>query len=183
MSTGYLVKAGKEYIVQDTGSAVLDRTKIGRRGKQKGLLFSETASPASVCDATKLISENISLDELLGKGYRNSLTVLKRFDLISVDDELITLNSAAISKFGGFEEAIWTSAKNEPVIGVCMEHIKANPSISGADLGETISNQYQMDWTAGSSQRNGNSLRQWSQWVHDGISSSCIPEPPGRKKS
>lgn len=183
MSTGYLVKAGREYIVQDTGSAVLDRTKIGRRGKQKGLLFSATASPASVCDAIKLISENISLDELLGKGYRNSLTVLKRFDLISVNDELITLNRAAISKFGGFEEAIWTSAKNEPVIGVCMEHIKANPSISGADLGETISNQYQMDWTAGSSQRNGNSLRQWAQWIHDGISSSCIPEPPGRKKS
>jgi hypothetical protein len=182
MSVGYLVNVGGKFVVQDTGSPIMDRTKIGNRGKQKGFIFSATASPASVCDALKIISENDRLDDLVKNGYRNSLTVLKRFDLISIVENKVTLNIAAIDKFGGFNEAVWTSAKNEPVVGVCIDILQENSSISGPSLGEAISSKYEMCWTVGSAQRNGNSLRQWSLWVDEGIKSSNIPFPPGRKK-
>ncbi len=182
MSVGYLVNVGGKFVVQDTGSPIMDRTKIGNRGKQRGFVFSATASPASVCDALKVISGTDSLNDLVTSGYRNSLAVLKRFDLISTIEDRVTLNSAAIDKFGGFNEAVWTSAKNEPVIAICIDCIQENPSISGPALGKTISNKYEMGWTAGSAQRNGNSLKQWSLWINEGITTSNIPVPPGRKK-
>ena len=182
MSVGYLVNVGGKFVVQDTGSPIMDRTKIGNRGKQRGFVFSGTASPASVCDALNIISDNDCLNNLIENGYRNSLTVLKRFELISIVDEKVTLNRVAVEKFGGFNEAVWTAAKNEPVIGVCIGFIQEQPSISGPALGEEISNKYEMGWTIGSAKRNGNSLRQWSLWVSEGITASNIPVPPGRKK-
>ena len=182
MSVGYLVNVGGKFVVQDTGSPILDRTKIGNRGKQRGFIFSATASPASVCDALNIISDNDCLNNLINNGYRNSLSVLKRFELISIVEESVTLNRVAIDKFGGFNEAVWTAAKNEPVIGDCIDFIQESPSISGPDLGEAISNKYGMGWTTGSVQRNGNSLKQWSLWVNEGVNTSNIPAPPGRKK-
>jgi hypothetical protein len=182
MSVGYLVNVGGKFVVQDTGSPIMDRTKIGNRGKQKGYIFSATASPASVCDALEIISGTDCLNNLVIGGYRNSLTVLRRFDLISIVNDVVTLNRAAIDKFGGFNEAVWTSAKNEPVIIICIDLIQDSPSISGAALGEAISSEYEMGWTPGSLQRNGNSLRQWALWVNEGINTSSIPAPPGRKK-
>ncbi|EJL6475494.1 restriction endonuclease [Vibrio cholerae] len=182
MSVGYLVNVGEKFVVQDTGSPIMDRTKIGNRGKQKGFVFSATASPASVCDALEIITYTDCLNDLVVSGYRNSLTVLRRFDLISIVDDVVTLNRAAVDKFGGFEEAVWTSAKNEPVIAVCISYIQDNPSISASALGEAVSSKYEMRWTPGSLQRNGNSLRQWALWVNEGINTSSIPTPPGRKK-
>lgn len=182
MSVGYLVNVGGKFVVQDTGSPIMDLTKIGNKGKQKGVVFSATASPASVCDALKIASENNCLNDLVEAGYRNSLMVLKRFDLISVVEDVVTLNSAAIGKFGGFNEAVWTSAKNEPSISACIGFIQENRSISGPALGEKISSKYDMKWTPASAQRNGNSLRQWSFWISEGINTSTIPAPLGRKK-
>ncbi|MCT8861567.1 hypothetical protein, partial [Shewanella xiamenensis] len=102
--------------------------------------------------------------------------------ILTQGDDVVTLNRAAVDKFGGFEEAVWTSAKNEPVIAVCISYIQDNPSISASALGEAVSSKYEMRWTPGSLQRNGNSLRQWALWVNEGINTSSIPTPPGRKK-
>jgi hypothetical protein len=70
MSVGYLVNVGEKFVVQDTGSPIMDRTKIGNRGKQKGFVFSATASPASVCDALEIISDTDCLNDLVVSGYR-----------------------------------------------------------------------------------------------------------------
>jgi len=39
-----------------------------------------------------------------------------------------------------------------------------------------------LNWTEGSIQRNGGSLRQWSNWVKEGMVKSIIPNPPGCSK-
>lgn len=182
MSVGYLVNVGGKFVVQDTGSPIMDTTKIGNRGKQKGFIFSAMASPASVCDALKIISENNCPEKLAENGYQNSIRILKRFDLVSILKDKVKLNRAALDRFGGINEAVWTSALNEPVISVCIDLLQENPSILGHSLGEEISNKYEMNWTASSAQRNGNSLRKWALWIDEGIKGSTIPVPPGRKK-
>jgi len=182
MSTGHLVNVGGKYVVQDTGSPILDKAKIGNKGKQKGVVFTAAASPASVCEALSIVSKSGELEKLISKGYRNSLTVLKRFELVSVHENSVVLNTGAVDKFGGHDEAVWTSAKNEPVIGLCIEILQDRPKISTNELGELVSKQYQLSWTASSASRNGSGLKQWSLWIRNGIANSNIPEPPGREK-
>ncbi|VEN72738.1 Restriction endonuclease [Candidatus Desulfarcum epimagneticum] len=178
--TGYFLKSGENIIIQDSGSAITDIKNILKRGQKRGVVFSAAASPATVCETLDLIKNKVDEIFLVKNGYRNALTVLRRFDLVSKDDEGLILNILSIDKFGGHVESIWTSAKNEPVIVKCIEKLNHEPNISGFDLGHYISIVYEVNWTVATQKRNGNSLRQWSVWVKEGTTMSSIPTPPGR---
>jgi hypothetical protein len=180
--TGYFVRVGSQIVVQDLGAPIADRESYARKGKKRGVVFSAPASPATVCDALEAIESVNKLKVAISNGYRNSLTVLKRFELISIDEDIISINVPSIKKYGGYKEAVWTSAKNEPVIGKCIEKLNNEPSLSGYSLGEFVSKEYNNKWTKSSMQRNGNSLKQWSSWVKEGIATSVVPMPPGRIK-
>ncbi len=184
MVTGYLSKIGNKFLVQDSGASVVDTAELARRStRQRGVVFSAMASPASVCEALELIkSGNEKLSELITKGYRNSIFVLDRFDLIYKEGDSIKLNPGSVKKLGGTNSAIWSAAKNEPAIVKCIEKLNIDNSITGLELGNYVSAEYQMNWTDASRTRNGNSLKQWSTWVKEGMDSSLIPEPPGRAK-
>ena len=177
MSVGYLVGSGTRFTVQNSGSVVLNAKK--NRGSE---VFSAMASPASVCDALALIQGNDSLKNANSQGYRNSISVLKRFNLIDVDSLTGKLNLPAIEKFGGLNEAVWTSAKNEVAVRRSISKIQEMPDISGPALGSFISQEFDLGWTPGSMARTGNALRQWANWIIEGAMISNIPTPPGRKK-
>jgi hypothetical protein len=179
--TGYFVRSGNNVVVQDLGAPVVDVKSSTRKGKQRGVVFAANASPSAVCEALGLIENNCNFSHFVENGYRNALSVLKRFELVHIKEEIINTNTPSINKHGGNIEAIWTSAKNEPVISACIEHLYKNPEISGLELGEYISKYFNMNWTASSQLRSGRSLRQWSNWVKTGIELSLIPVPPGRK--
>lgn len=182
--TGFLSKIGNKFLVQDSGASIVDTTELARRSsRQRGVVFSAMASPASVCEALELVkSGNFKLTELIEKGYRNSVFVLDRFDLITKENNEVKPNSTSINKLGGSSAAIWSLAKNEPAIVKCISKLNQDPNITGMELGKYLSQEYQMNWTDASKSRNGNSLKQWSSWVKDGIDSSLVPEPPGRAK-
>jgi hypothetical protein len=99
-----------------------------------------------------------------------------------VNKNKVMVNNQSIKKYGGYKEAVWTAAKNEPVVVKCIEKVIQEPSISGPKLGAFVSSQYDMGWTPASEQRSGNSLKQWSVWIKEGIDQSLIPTPPGRSK-
>ena len=178
--TGYFLKSGNNIVVQDSGTAVTDIKNILKRGKRKGVVFSAAASPAIVCETLDLIKNRSDENFLIKNGYRNALSVLMRFKLVSKNDEGLILNIPSIDKYGGHIEAIWTSAKNEPVVVTCIEKLSHEPTISGLDLGQHISIMYEMNWAIASQKRYGNSLRQWSIWVKEGMTMPSIPSPPGR---
>ncbi len=182
LQTGYLVRTGTKMVVQDTGAPRYEIEKYGRKGKRKGALFSATASPASVCDLLTLIKEESKLKKLNESGYRNSIAVLNRFDLIFIKEEDVELNEISIKKYGGLNEAVWTSCKNEPTVNVCIDFLDSNSRLTGPELGQLVSDKYGLKWTTASMQRNGNSLKQWANWVQQGIVESKVPVPPGRSK-
>lgn len=177
MYAGFLSRAGDKTIVQDSGGPVLDRQELARRGKQRGKVFSVSASPYAVCEAIELIKKggvepkNIS---------RNALAVLKRFELVSIKGNKINLNNTSIDKYGGITEAIWSLAKNESSLARCIEILIKTPNITTKELAKQISDEFGLNWSEGSKTRNGGILKQWSGWVNEGIKTSTIPAPPGR---
>ena len=178
VSTGFLVPSGSKYTVQDIGGGAVELSKRSRVSE----VFSALASPYSACEALKLLQEGRTLRDIMSMGYRNSAYVLRRFNLITIIDNQAQLNSSAIAKFGGVNEAIWTSAKNEAAISECILALRGSPQATGYDLGELVSKRYSLSWTPASMTRSGNGLKQWSSWIIDGADNSSIPPPPGRQK-
>ncbi|WP_338628801.1 ATP-binding protein [Yersinia intermedia] len=182
--TGFLVRVGDNYVVQDIGSALIDidQPVSGRKGKRRGSVFPASTSPLTTCEALAHLSAGKSTQYLIEHGYRNAFSILRRFELISGHRSHIAINTQAIHKFGGIPEAIWTSVKNEPVISYCMDLINSNPRITAQELGQAVSDFHSLNWKAGSIRRNGNALKQWTTWVLDGIKLSSVPPALGRNK-
>ena len=176
--TGFLARAGQSIVVQDSGAPSADRQEIAKRGKQRGRVFSASVSPYATVEAIDtIIKSDANEASNIGK---NCLSVLKRFELITVKNNVITVNSNSIKKYGGTLESIWSIAKNERSLIKCIEILEINPSISVKELAEMISSEFGLNWSDGSKTRNGRALRQWSIWVKEGIETSSIPIPPGR---
>ncbi|MEN8146329.1 MAG: ATP-binding protein [Campylobacterota bacterium] len=174
---GFLVKTGKNVIVQDLGSPITDLDGLAKRGKQRGKVFSVSVSPYTVFEAIEILKNNrVDVKKL----NRNALFVLKRFELVSITNDIVSLNNQAVDKYGGTIEAIWSIAKNETSFIRCIEILKETPGISNRDLAEYISNEFKLDWSEGSKKRNGGILSQWSKWIKEGIEKTNISTPPGR---
>jgi len=175
--SGYLLRAGNDVVVQDTGSAIQDRAGLARRGKQRGNVFSVSVSPFAACTAINSIPYS---GIKIGAIKRNELSVLKRFELVIVKNDVVFPNTESVDKSGGHKEAIWAAAKNESSLLRCVELLQEDPDIQGKTMASKISNEYNLNWSEGSKTRNGGILKQWSQWVKEGMEMSDIPTPPGR---
>lgn len=175
--TGFLTRVGHKVVVQDLGAPALDVKGSFRRGRQRGRVFSVSVSPFATFETLEKIRSGVNYASLLG---RNAIVVLKRFELIVSNGDVIELNLESIAKHGGSLEAIWSLAKNDASLARCVEILNQHPDISHKNLAEKISHENMLDWSDGSLIRNGNILKQWSTWIKDGIDKSSIPFPPGR---
>ncbi|WP_210525928.1 restriction endonuclease [Pantoea ananatis] len=175
--SGFLLRAGDFLVVQDTGAPVLDRDGLARRGKQRGKVFSVSASPFATHSAFTNIPDTGKHIKFIG---RNELSVLKRFELVNIKNDFAFKNTESVLKSGGEKEAIWAAAKNEKSLLKCIEIMLGEPEISLRDLAGKISDEYNLTWSESSKKRNGGILKQWSTWIKEGIDSSTIPPPPGR---
>ncbi|WP_136679558.1 restriction endonuclease [Neptunomonas sp. XY-337] len=182
--TGFLVKTGAKYVVQDTGVPTSSSSALARRrkGKQKSVVFAPPVSPFIVQKAFSLLEQGDTYTSLEESGYRNALTVLKRFEMIIEVDGEFVINHALLQKHGGSTESIWTSTKNEQSMIKCIEKLSEEKLSSGTDYGKFISDEFNLDWSEGTMLRGGNSLKQWSAWIKEGIEQSKIPPLPGRSK-
>lgn len=177
---GFLVRAGQNVIVQDLGAPIADREGLARRGKQRGKVFLVSVSPYAAFEAIQAIGQGTIEVESI---RRNALAVQKRFELVSMNNNIVTLNNESIEKYGGALESIWSVAKNESSLIKCIELLNQSPNITTKELAEHISNEFNLTWSEGSKTRNGGILRQWSGWVKEGLETSNIPVPPGRSNT
>ncbi|WP_286300762.1 restriction endonuclease [Vibrio apostichopi] len=181
--TGFLVQTGQDYTIQDSAVAAVstEQFKVRHKGKQRSKVFSSTVSPHRAMQTFKAFQASGNFIELENQGHRNQLSVLKRFELIVLNDAgSYAINHALIDKHGGDVEALWIAAKNEPAVQKCIEYLSNDLSLNGAKVGELIANDFGLTWKEGSRKRGGNSIRQWSLWVKQGIEDSSIPSLPGR---
>lgn len=87
VQVGFLARSGPRFTVQDSGSVV---SMVSRRSRGSEV-FSAMASPASVCDAFNLLQQCDSVANANAQGYRNSIAVLKRFNLVEVENDAAKL--------------------------------------------------------------------------------------------
>lgn len=175
--SGYLLRAGNDLVVQDTGAALVDRDGLARRGKQRGKVFSGSVSPFATYTTLKGIpNSGVKIETI----KRNELSMLKRFELVTVKGDVVLPNSDSINKSGGIKEAIWAAAKNESSLIKCVNIFQDAPNTHASDIAAYISDEYGLNWSEGSKTRNGRVLKQWSLWVKEGIEKSEVPLPPGR---
>jgi len=184
VQTGFLAHKGSGWICRDLGK-VTPQNEAGRLaygGRGRGKLFTAPASVASVEEALKwlLKRKSIGRKEQLPDGFRNAFTILRRFQLIVLQDDIFVPNLATISKAGGPLESIWACAGLEDSIIEARKYIESNPSITGKDIGKYMNKKYYLSWRQGSEMRNGNGVKQWADWIIEGHKNANIPPAPGR---
>ncbi|MGR4016498.1 restriction endonuclease [Vibrio harveyi] len=178
---GLIEKAGNSWLYKDVGDVITERSKTERR-RRKNQVFSAPSSPAVTLEALNWLNNagKVQKDAKLPKGYRNALAVLKRFELICIEQGEYKINPDKLAKFSTFNEAIWMSANQESTLLDVVKLIETNESVSAADVGDFIADKYNLVWTDTSKIRNGGAIRQWSHWLYHGKINSEIPQCPGR---
>ncbi|MDV5035008.1 restriction endonuclease [Vibrio diabolicus] len=178
---GFIEVSGNGWVYRDQGDVVTERLKSERR-RRKSNIFTAPASPALVLETLNWLKENgdVAKEEEKPKGYRNALAVLKRFELVIIEKNSYMLALDRINKFSNFSEAIWISANSESILLEIVKLIESNNDISGKDIGNYLSDKYNLSWAEASRIRNGGSIRQWALWLYEGKVNSEIPKCPGR---
>lgn len=179
---GFLTPAGKDLVVQDLGSPMIERKKKSRRGRQTGGLFTAPTSPSNTCQLVEFLKIKNEVEQIKDAGLKNALSILLRFEIVSIIEAKVVLNNKVIEKYGGIKETVWGIAKNEKSIVKCLEILNLDSNVKGIDLGNQINVFFDLNWTQASMRRSGNALRQWSMWILEGIKKSDVPTPPGRSK-
>ena len=123
---------------------------------------------------------SVGKNETKPKGYRNALSVLKRFELIFVDGEEYFVDEEKVKKFSERREALWIGANTEEVLLDIVKLLESDNQLSGKDIGDFIAEKHSLTWTDASRVRNGGAIRQWALWLYEGRNSSEIPACPGR---
>lgn len=181
--TGFLVQTGQSFTVQDSAivAVSIEQFKVRHKGKEHSKVFAAAVSPYKTMQTFKIFKQEGNFAKLEKQGHRNPLSVLKRFELIVKNaDDKYSINNAFIDKHGGEVEALWIATKNELSVQKCLEYMSTDCTLSGAKIGELIAKDFSLNWKEGSMLRSGNSIRQWSLWVKQGIEESIIPALPGR---
>jgi hypothetical protein len=176
LQAGFLSKAGQKIVIQDSGVSISDARLSAGIGNRRGIVFSVSVSPLTAFETLERIIEG---ENQVNNFTRNSLALLKRFELVTIDEQSVILNRESISKFGGPLEAIWSIAKNESSLMMCIEIINVNSEISAVGLAQLIANEFALNWSDASLVRTGRVLMQWSTWIKEGIDNSKIPTLPG----
>ncbi|MCI5164566.1 MAG: restriction endonuclease [Candidatus Electrothrix sp. GM3_4] len=178
---GFIEVSGNGWVYRDQGNVVTERLKLERRHR-KSNIFTAPSSPALVSETLNWLREKGEIARKGGKpkGYQNALTVLRRFELVVIENNNYVLELDRLNKFSNYSEAIWISANSESILLEVVKLIESNSDISGKDIGNIIANKYEFSWSAASKLRYGGSIRQWAHWLHEGKITSEIPKCPGR---
>jgi hypothetical protein len=178
---GFIEPSGNGWLFRDQGDVVTERIK-SERNRRKSNIFTAPASPALALETLNwLIARgSVGKNETTPKGYRNALAVLKRFELIFVENDKYFVDEAKMQKFPDKKEAIWISANAEEVLLDVAKLLDSDNQLLGKDIGDFIAEKHALSWTDGSKVRNGGAIRQWALWLYQGRNSSEIPACPGR---
>ena len=178
---GFIEPSINGWIFKDQGDVVTERIQSERR-RRKSNLFTAPASPGLTLETLNWLIQkgSVGKNETKPKGYRNALSVLKRFELIFVDGEEYFVDEEKVKKFSERREALWIGANTEEVLLDIVKLLESDNQLSGKDIGDFIAEKHSLTWTDASRVRNGGAIRQWALWLYEGRNSSEIPACPGR---
>ena len=186
-AAGLIKSVANGWVREDRGDVLLSGFQdftIGGPRKTRGI-FIPKAPPAAVYEVYDWLrlAQPISLQAAKQAGYRNSMEVLIRLNLVRPDSDghYSTVNPSMTGT--PLIEAIWKAARNQPVIQEGLQFLDANPNAKGKALGRYINETHSEGWAIASEKRVGDGLRIWVRWIADGIRENGIPPlPKGRAR-
>ena len=178
---GFLHSSKASWVYKDQGDVVSERTKIERK-RRNGNVFTAPASPSLTLEVLNWIINKYSVGktEDKPKGYRNAISILSRFEIITSESDKYIIDMEKVSKFPDSKALLWFSANSEEVLLEVVKLIETNQYISGKEIGDYIANEHNMVWTEASKLRTGGAIKQWASWLYQGKFYSEIPEIPGK---
>ena len=182
---GLLVQQNSVWVCRDLGKVNpnIQARRRGARHNVRSSLFKAPASPKLVYESIFWLKEKQRLKRgnELPKGYRNSFSILTRFDIIRVDDEgFYKINANKVEEYDSELEAIFREAEKEAVLQEVKREINCNSLVSGLEVGQYLNKKYTLRWSEASSLRNGRAIKQWASWLLESEQQSSIKSPPGR---
>ncbi|MEQ5754057.1 MULTISPECIES: nSTAND1 domain-containing NTPase [unclassified Providencia] len=173
---GFIELSSYGWFYKDQGKVVTERISSERKRK-KGNIFTAPASPELTLEALNWLIEKgaVSTNSEKPKGYRNALMVLKRFELIYVENGKYQVDNERLEKFSEKREVLWISASAEQTLLDIIKLFEIAPQLSGKEVGEFISDKYELYWTDASKIRNGGALRKWALWLSKGKNDAEVP--------
>jgi len=168
-------------IYEDAGDITHEKVRRFSSGRKQPVFLGD-ASPAKVVEALDILRRGPKTqDEMRSRGFRNACAVLCRFGLAELNEAQDYRAIEETMQIGSSAEAIWKMANEEPAIAFVVDKLKGAPMLTGIELGEQVAGNFDREWSQGSRQRVGNSLRQWAAWLLlPETRYGEIPTPPGR---
>lgn len=127
---GFLHSSKASWVYKDQGDVVSERTKIERK-RRNGNVFTAPASPSLTLEVLNWIINKYSVGktEDKPKGYRNAISILSRFEIITSESDKYIIDMEKVSKFPDSKALLWFSANSEEVLLEVVKLIETNQYI------------------------------------------------------
>jgi DNA-binding transcriptional regulator YhcF (GntR family) len=165
-NVGLIKREGSEFGI---GSPIQDilKVNISRKALVGTEVFRGHAPPAQVeCLLEALRSGEKTMQYLKTQKLRNATFSANALGLTQTDDGIVSLriNIQAGTKH---RDVIAKAALHQETINYAVEQLSEDPKLPGREIGEAISDMFQLDWSPSSANRHGMALRSWATWIVD----------------
>lgn len=161
--TGYIVSEGNKFLVKDVGSYMDYESILTKPRKRVKNIFTCTVSAEAVLDFVRNIKKDTDKKQI----KRNTLTILKRFNLVYIKGDLVCLNQAYINSFDNIESLLCHCIRSEKTLMKSIELHQKEPTITSSELALYISNEFKLNWSRSTIKRNGSLFIAWVKWYNE----------------
>jgi len=163
-NVGLIKREGSAFVL---GSPIQDilRVNISRKALVGTEVFRGHAPPAQVERLLEALRYGEkTMDFLKTQGMRNATFSANALGLTQTEDGIVSAR-VKIQASTNLASVIAKAAAHQETINYAIEQLSENPRLPGREIGEAISDMFQLDWSPSSANRHGMALRSWATWV------------------
>lgn len=183
-ATGYITPVQAGWSFEDRGDINPDFAKISVGYYSEEHFFIGDSSPAYALQALEWLINNpkpvTSWSEFHENNLRNAALSIRNLGII-VNFNGRYVITEKYKKYSSPLEILWAAALDDKTLQKAKKFLQENPLGNGRDLGKFLNKEFERNWSDGSIERTGNSIRQWAHWLLLGDTSGDIPDPLGAR--
>lgn len=163
-NVGLIIRVDSKFV---QGSPIQDilKVNIARKALVGAEVFRGHAPPTQVERLIEILRlGERTMTSLKTEGLRNATFSANALGLTQTEDGIVStrVKIQPGSDVGGI---IAKAAAHQETINYAIAQLAENPKLPGREIGEAISDMFQLDWSPSSANRHGTALRVWATWV------------------
>lgn len=168
-NVGLIKREGNKFVL---GSPIQDilKVNISRKALIGSEVFRGHAPPIQVHHLLEVLRNgDKTMTFLKDQGLRNATFAANALGLTQTEDGIVSPRSK-FSSSTNLETVIAKAGAHQETINYAIAQLTENPRLPGREIGEAISDMFQLDWSPSSANRYGTALRAWATWVAEKMS-------------